>query len=163
LPLPKNLLVLCEDDAYLAFFHGFRKHFSINSGIIKELPIAGGWEKGVDKLKDPKSTARMMLKKYTTSYILLLIDSDMQVNRIDEIMNSSDLACIKDRLFILSAIEEAEPLNKKLGGGLKEAAGGRLAESCHAQDCKLWKDTLDLHHNLPQIQRIRDKLPELFQ
>lgn len=157
-----NLLILCEDQAYLDFFHGFRLHHAINSNITKELAVAGGWETAVASLKNPKSIARMTLHKFPKSHLLLLIDSDQNSQRIDDIINDPDLALIQNRLFILSAYDEAEPLHSSLGGGLQEATGAKLAESCHSQNCDLWKNAPDLKHNLAQIQRLKDALPELF-
>jgi len=92
------------------------------------------------------------MRRYTSRYIILLLDFDNQSDRADRVKAKipNDLS---DRVFLLGAKSEPEAL-KQAGLGSYETIGKILAKECRDGTPDLWSYDL-LHHNANEIDRLK--------
>ena len=147
-----HLLILPEDDANREIANGFVNNLKINERIIQILPIADGWTKAVNQLKDDY-IPRMY--QCTERRIVLLIDFDQRENRFDYVKKEipKDL---QDRVFILGVQSNPENLRNSTQKSF-EAIGETLADNCADNIDDLWGHEL-LQHNSGELERMRESI-----
>lgn len=148
-----HLLILPEDDAYRDMANGFVKHFAI---ILRKIQIekpARGW---LDLLECFSKEYVQGVRTYPERHILLLLDLDGQSERGSRLFDKIPID-IKDRVFFLCGLNEAEDIKRELGSGHFEVIGERLAQSCY--------DVAHANSNSPwlcqQLQYNKDELVRL--
>jgi hypothetical protein len=147
-----HLYVVPEDKADKDFAVGFELDPRLVVGSFQVMPLAGGWLKVLDLIRDeyiPK------LQKNQFSHVLGIIDCDGDHERIE-----NELAKFPDevagRIFLLGAIQTPEVFRQKIGDK-SERIGERMAEECFNASYDLWAHE-DLEHVSNEIQRAKDVL-----
>lgn len=160
--LRPHIWVLPEDDANRQIATEFLLRVESNQQA-RVLEPAGGWGKVLDEFK---SMHAVKMEKYKERLLVLLIDSDDDVHRIEnskaEIRkNLADRVSIADRVFIIGALDEPEDL-KRSGLGSFEDIGSKMAQDCRDNTNTLWGHEL-LQHNSAELARLRQHVrPILF-
>lgn len=153
-----HLLVIPEDDANREIVNGFRNHLSVRSRQVQVENVAGGWIKALDLFEDEHAEA---MRKNACRHVLILIDLDGRVNRIEEARQKipEDLA---DRVFIMGSLATPERLAATLGMS-KEKVGESLADACVGRGTGTWTTGM-LAHNGPELARMQESIcPHLLQ
>ena len=158
----QHLLILSEDDAYKDIANGFVNHFAIIGNQVHIAQSAGGWGELLDLFSKKYLDD---VRKYKERFVLLLLDLDGELNRTSQILTAipSD---VKDRVFFLCCLGEAEGIKKELGHGKFEDFGKRLAESCYNSTYdkfdSIW-GCQQLNHNNVELTRLATAVhPLLF-
>lgn len=144
-----HVLVLPEDDANRQIANGFLLEASLRADKIQILPVAGGWNTLLERFK---SDYDFSLQKYPHRYMVLLIDFDGKVNRL-ELVKARIPESLRNRVFVLGALNEPEYL-RKAGLGSYEAIGMALAKDCCENTDTIWNHNL-LKHNAVELARLR--------
>lgn len=142
-----HLLILPEDDANRQVANGFCGRFGTRQ--IQVLQEARGWT-SVCRIFEDDYIGYM--RRYPGAYMVLVVDFDGQVGRIDE-MRSHIPEDLAPRVFVLGALTEPERL-RSAGLGHFEAIGDGMASDCPPVPAGLWSHPL-LLHNLNEIARFR--------
>lgn len=150
----KHLLILSEDDAYKDIANGFVNHYAIVGTQIHIAQSAGGWR---ELLTLFTQTYLGDVRKYQERHVLMLLDLDGdQKNRTSEILEAIPND-VKDRVFFLCCLDEAEDFKRELGYGKFENFGERLAESCYCSTYggldPIW-GCMQLNHNNDELIRL---------
>jgi hypothetical protein len=143
-----HVLVLPEDRANADMVNGFLLHPHLNERSIQVLPYAHGW---LTVLEQFKADLAPKMRQYSQRGVILLIDFDREVGRLDRVMQDipDDL---RDRVFILGVLSEPEKLKRILGKSYEEI-GEDLAMNCPDNPGELWQHDL-LKHNQPELGRL---------
>jgi len=153
-----HVMVLPEDDANKDIVNGFLLDPSLNARAIQVLPPAGGWANVFARFKD---THIGLLHKYSARHLVLLIDFDGQMDERMQIFLQACPADVRDRVYLLGACDEPEPLRKDCGVSL-EKIGERLGKACADGEEGLWAHAM-LAHNQAELNRlIANVKPFLF-
>jgi hypothetical protein len=153
-----HVLVIPEDDADSRLANGFLLEPSLILQRIQVLPVAGGW---IDVLNLFESNHLASMDRYTSRFLVLLIDFDDQEDRLG-VAQARIPERLRDRVFILGALSEPEKL-KSAGLGSYEAIGLALARDCYLGTETTWSHRL-LRHNASELGRLRHLVrPILFQ
>ena len=143
-----HLLIVPEDDANRQIVNGFVLSIPGNPRHVQVEPPAGGWRKAVERFQEE---IQPTLSQYPGRLVLLLIDCDGDVTRLDEVKRIVAPA-FADRVFVLGAGTEPERLRKDLGR--YEEIGGMVAAHCADGTGDVWEHAF-LSHNLPEVKRMR--------
>lgn len=155
-----HIKVLPEDDANRQLANGFllevgrmevdRKEVDrTRQRQMQVLPVAGGWQ-NVLNLFISDHVAEM--EKYSTRFMILLIDFDGKEDRL----NNAKVAIpnhLTDRVFILGVWSEPEAL-KRATLDSYETIGRNLARDCLEETDTTWEHNL-LRHNGGELDRLR--------
>lgn len=149
------MLVLPEDDANRQLATGFDLNVSSPQYRVEE--GAGGWHRVCECFV---SDHLIPMQKYTERYMVLLIDFDNDLSRLEtvKLQIPDDIA---DRVFVIGARNNPEAL-KRAGLGSYETIGSLLADDCRGETEVTWSHDL-LRHNEGELTRLRDAVrPFLF-
>lgn len=149
-----HLLLLPEDEANRQIANGFQLEFPTRQLRI-EAP-AGGWLRAVERVD---SDYRGYLRDFPEAQLVILIDLDGDLER-PALVRSRLSEDVRDRVFILGAANEPEDL-RRAGLGSYEAIGTAMARDCRDGSLAVWGQE-GLRHNLPEAQRLRERLGWLF-
>ncbi len=153
-----HVLVIPEDGANRQLANGFALVPGLNSTCIDVRPEAGGWPK---VLSDFKSVHEAGLRKYPLRHLVLLIDFDDAVEERTRRFKTEFPPDVADRVYLLGARSEPEPLRKACGLSL-ERIGTGLANTCVDGTPGLWEHDL-LVHNQSELDRLTASVkPFLF-
>jgi hypothetical protein len=153
-----HVLVLPEDDANRQIANGFVTNDDLIPRAIQILPIAGGWRKVVDALKNEYFTS---LRRYPERRLVLLIDFDNDLSRPVSIKDQIP-GDISDRVFILGVLSEPEELKAQMGYQGLESIGESLSRDCSDNTQIVWGHELLNHNQEELIRLIRLVKPFLF-
>jgi len=152
-----HVLVLPEDDADRQLANGFALHFGVDTRSIQVLPIAGGWEKVVERFYTEHSTK---MQHNMLVHAVLLLDFDGRSERFQQV-HTAIPGDLRDRVFVIGLWTEPEDLFAE-GLPTKEELGEALASECFQNRRELWNHRL-LMHNSQELIRMNDVLrPILF-
>ena len=152
-----HLLVLPEDDANQQIANGFLKYSNLNNRVIQVLPEASGWRDVIEKFKNNYAST---MRQYSARFIVLLIDFDNTVNRLEKI-NQDIPEDLKDRVFVIGVQSNPEDLKKSINKNF-EGIGLNLANDCDDDTKELWSHQL-LKHNQAELNRLNSNVkPFLF-
>ena len=152
-----HLLVLPEDDANRQIANGFLRHSNLNNRVIQVLPEASGWRDVIEKFKNNYAST---MRQYSLRFIVLLIDFDNTVNRLEKI-NQDIPEDLKDRVFVIGVQSNPEDLKKSINKNF-EGIGLNLANDCDDDTKELWSHQL-LKHNQAELNRLNSNVkPFLF-
>ncbi|MDR0564379.1 MAG: hypothetical protein LBG78_05525 [Azoarcus sp.] len=153
----KHLKIIAEDDSCRQLANGLMNVVS-NNRAIDSIEISDGWLKSFDFFSD-KEIER--LKKFNNRILLLIIDSDNNVDSRFKKFKEKVPDEFKDRVYLLSSKGESEDLRSYFksvfGKNSLELIGEKLAESCHRGKFDLWNCD-QLKHNKPEIHRFYDSV-----
>lgn len=153
-----HVMVLPEDDANRQIVNGFLLDPSLNPRAIQVLPPAGGWTKVLDDFVEDHVPP---LRRYPNRHLVLLIDFDTHVEDRMTRYQQNCPADVRDRVYLLGAQDEAEPLRKDCGVSL-ETIGERLGQACADGEEGLWAHAM-LAHNQAELNRLIQNIkPFLF-
>ncbi|MDP1748975.1 MAG: hypothetical protein Q8L22_05930 [Reyranella sp.] len=143
-----HILVLPEDDANRQLANGFV--LNIATAQIQVLREVGGWARVRDRFASDHVDS---MRKYPGRYMVLLIDFDGYIQRLQEMkaVIPQDLA---NRVFIFGARSEPEDL-KRARLGTYETIGKAMAEDCRNGTQEMWAHNL-LEHNQGELARMRN-------
>lgn len=148
-----HLVAIPEDDANRQILNGFRNHLGVNSQKIQSEHSAGGWMKVLDNFKADHVPGMV---KFPKRYLLMLIDFDGDVDRLETAQNYIPEG-LKDRVFVLGCLHEPEELCAKVRLS-KEAIGEALANACIVDETAgeedLWHHS-ELKHNRAELERMK--------
>ena len=142
-----HIYVLSEDQANRNILTGFLLSVPKNTRQIQALPFKRG---KFDVLGDFRQVYESKLRNYEYSFAVLLLDFDNNAQFGQQILERIDEA-VRDRVFVLGAIDEPERLRSELGNF--ETIGGKLAADCIDQTAHTWGHA-QLKHNLIEIKRM---------
>jgi len=147
-----HILVLPEDRANSEIANGFTLNDRLDINLIQVLPYVRGWKTVVDKFTNKYVST---MRQYQHTNILLLIDFDDRIDRLDYIKQKipQDLM---HRVFILGVLSEPEKLKKHLQMDF-ESIGESLSTDCSENTYLLWKHDL-LKHNKAELDRMIDSV-----
>jgi hypothetical protein len=151
--LRPHILVLPEDDANRQIANGFVQNYNLNDRAIQILPIANGWLKVVEKFK---SDHLQNMYRYPDRVMILLIDCDNHINRINDTKLNEIPPDLHDRVFILGVKSEPEKLKQNVSGGF-EAVGTNLSNDCVNNTSNAWGHEL-LVHNAVELNLMTPKV-----
>lgn len=134
---PPEILIKPEDDPNRQLAIGFLQHFAVDDRRLKVLPVAGGWLKAVDWLRE---TGKDRLKRRPNRQIVVMIDGDGDADRFAKATEDVP-ETLRDRVFVIGCRREPEQLKREVGGSY-EQIGTRLANGCHDKEYKLWRQAL---------------------
>ena len=144
-----HLLVMPEDDDNRQIVNGFLIEASVNKRSLQVLPLAKGWDKAFDSVKEEYST---QMRKYPECRIVLLIDFDHDTGRLEKNKHRIP-ADLSDRVFVIGVLSrKPKDLCKEIGMNL-EKVGEELAKNCADNIPGLWDHGL-LRHNKPELERM---------
>lgn len=153
-----HVMVLPEDDANRQIVNGFLLDPSLNERAIQVLPVAGGWNK---VYRDFEVSHVPQLRQYPNRHLVLLIDFDGLVADRMQLFQQICPADVRDRVYLLGAQDEPEPLRKERGVSL-EKIGEQLGADCADGQSGLWAHDM-LKHNQVELDRlIQNVKPFLF-
>ncbi len=147
----KHLFILPEDDANSQLAHGFLEHHGIQHRRVQVSNPAGGWGEVLKKFKADYLN-RMRKDKDKEIKMLLLIDFDNDMKRLERIRNEDIPKDVSDRVFVLGVLSEPEKLRTKIRKSFAEI-GRILAEGCPNSRNELWSHEL-LRHNEAELDRM---------
>lgn len=144
-----HILIWYEDDAYRQIVNGFIKNPALNYRAINvpHEPF-GGWRNVADEL-DNLDIYKM--SRYTQRHLLLLVDYDNNVGRLNYIQNKIP-ENLSDRIFILGVLSESEELKRNIRKDF-EKIGMALAQDCADNTRSMWAHDL-LKHNESELDRM---------
>lgn len=143
-----HILVLPEDRANEEIANGFIQIPNVNSRTIKIERPAGGWKKVLKKFEEEHIA---VMRQYTKSRVVLLIDFDQCKDRL-EYVNSQIPDDLKERVFVLGVFSNPEILRNDVGKNF-EGIGEALANNCSDNTNDLWDHEL-LKHNKIELDRL---------
>jgi hypothetical protein len=151
--------VLPEDDANRQIAVGFTLEASVKSRNIEVLPVAGGWTAIRDSFENHYNND---LQKHPHCLMVLLVDFDNQgARRLESVLSVVD-SSLKNRVFVLGALDEPERLKAALKIPSYEKIGRALAKECSNATLTTWEHSL-LSHNRPELTRMAPHVrPILF-
>ena len=144
----EHILVLPEDRANEEIANGFIQISNVNSRTIKIERPAGGWTKVLKKFKEEHIA---VMRQYTKSRVVLLIDFDQREDRLSYV-NSQIPDDLKERVFVLGVFSNPEILRNDVGKNF-EGIGEALANNCSDNTNDLWEHEL-LKHNKIELDRL---------
>lgn len=144
-----HVLVLPEDDANRQLATGFLLDDSLRTRNIKVLEEVGGWAALLDRFTSDHVVG---MEKYPDRIMILLVDFDGNVNRLEAIKARIPQS-LAARVFILGALREPEEL-RTAGLGTYEAIGKAMAADCREGTSTIWGHPL-LRHNQEELERLR--------
>ncbi len=152
-----HIHILPEDAADEDLANGFLLAPGLNQRLFLVLRPAGGWRK---VLEDFEAIYAAEMSRYTSRYMVLLIDFDEQDDRYEEAQKviPSEL---KDRVFILGVRSEPENLQQLLNHTSREKIGEMLADGCPDKISEIWSNDL-LKHNLEELKRVPAELKSIL-
>jgi hypothetical protein len=143
-----HVFVLPEDDANRQVANGFRLEPSLRDHRIHVLEEAGGWNEVLERF-DSIYAAEM--DRFPHRLMVLLIDLDGRIDRLESAKTRIP-AHLKDRVFILGALNEPEDLRRELG--TFEDIGLAMAQDCREGTDTVWGHRLS-RHNAGEINRLK--------
>jgi hypothetical protein len=151
------VIVLPEDDANRQIANGFLLDPSIKLRNIQVLQPAGGWGKVLDSFLNDHIAE---LRKWPQRHLVLLIDFDDHVEERTQQFVHQFPEDVRDRVFLLGAKGEPEPLRKQCRDSL-ENIGKELAGECYRDETNLWNHQL-LSHNAAERVRLNVKVKTIL-
>ncbi|MFE8645632.1 hypothetical protein ACFX58_11155 [Sphingomonas sp. NCPPB 2930] len=147
-----HVLVLPEDGADREIANGFLMSLSLrHPHRIDILLSAGGWPAVRDSLAKQYIA---YLRKYVYAHLVLLIDFDNKVQQRWSQFTPHIPADVKDRVYLVGALDEPEKLRRALNWALtREAIGKTLADECANGTGQLWQHP-HMAHNANERQRL---------
>jgi hypothetical protein len=153
-----HVYVIPEDRANEQIANGFIGHDQVRDSKIQVLPTAGGWSSVLETFKTEYVP---YLRNNNNGYVILLIDFDSKYENRRKRCDDDVPADVKDRVFVVGAIETHERLRRALSSNY-EAIGELLAEDCFKGTSDVWGHD-HLNHNQPDLQRLLQSVrPILF-
>ncbi len=154
----EHLVVLPEDDANRQIVLGFLLNSEVINRVIQVKNSLGGWTKVKGALTDEYVS---LLRQFKLKMVLLLIDFDMDKDRLSKIQEEIP-AELRDRVFVLGSLSNAEALREIPDVKSLEGIGKALAQDCVDKTKKVWEHDL-LAHNQDELARmIKIVKPFLF-
>ena len=152
-----RLIVLPEDEANQQIANGFYLNPSIDHRAIDIDNVAGGWLKVLSKFTDEYVP---IMRKYSKSLVVLLVDFDQQVNRLESLAHliPKDLT---EKVFVLGALSDPEKLKRALKMSLEEI-GKSLAKDCEEKTYETWGHDLLKHNHSELLKMMKSVRPFLF-
>ena len=126
-----HIVVVPEDQATRQLGNGLSNAFPSIINRIKLLREAGGWPDAIATINDLK------LDKYPKRRVLLIIDLDLDANRLGFIRSQPEISKYNNRIFILGSFQAVEQLKTVCGDNDLENVGQKLGE-----DCNFWNHPL---------------------
>ncbi|HAG81331.1 MAG TPA: hypothetical protein DCL61_09180 [Cyanobacteria bacterium UBA12227] len=153
----EHILVLPEDRANEEIANGFIQIPNVNSRTIKIERPAGGWKKVLKKFEEEHIA---VMRQYTKSRVVLLIDFDQRDDRLSYV-NSQIPDDLKERVFVLGVFSNPESLRNDVGKNF-EGIGEALANNCSDNTNDLWEHELLKHNKIELNRMISSVKPFLF-
>ena len=152
-----HIHILPEDAANEELANGFLLAPGLNERLCDVLRPAGGWRK---VLEDFEAVHTAEMRRYSSRYMVLLIDFDEQTDRYEEAQRviPSEL---KERVFVFGAWSEPEKLRRVLNITSYETIGTTLADGCPDKVSETWNNDL-LKHNLEELKRVPAELKSIL-
>lgn len=157
-----HVFVLPEDDANRQLADAF--HEKVDWDRYRQMQVleeAGGWHNVLHLFE---STHRAEMDRYPYRFMVLLIDFDNDVDRLD-IAKATIPDRLTDRDFILGCLSEPEALKTDRRTSY-ETIGSEMAKACQEPIDKvdtIWEHPL-LQHNKGELERLREHIcPILFE
>jgi hypothetical protein len=144
-----HVLVLPEDKANGDIATGFQ--LEVPFECYRQMQIlkpAGGWLAVLSVFNSEHVNA---MQAYPRRYMVLLIDSDGEKDRIDKV-TAKIPTHLRDRVFILGSLVDPEALKAEIGS--YETIGRALAADCRQGTSDTWNHQL-LIHNQSEVERLR--------
>jgi hypothetical protein len=139
-----HVLVLAEDDANRQIANGFLLDPCLRPRNIQVLSPSGGWSK---VHRDVHADHIEGLRKYKDRHLVLLVDFDGNVEERAAYFRDSFPEDIRDRVYLLGASSEPEPLRRACRNSLEEV-GKILARECFQDESELWGHPLLMHNEI---------------
>ncbi len=149
--------MLPEDRANEEIANGFIQIPNVNSRTIKIERPAGGWKKVLKKFEEEHIA---VMRQYTKSRVVLLIDFDQRDDRLSYV-NSQIPDDLKERVFVLGVFSNPESLRNDVGKNF-EGIGEALANNCSDNTNDLWEHELLKHNKIELNRMISSVKPFLF-
>lgn len=163
-----NLLILCEDAINRDIAKGFILGLHDLHGFLNPSPIethhelAAGWCKAIDNLENSWINK---LQDNPNLFLLVLIDSDGRMDRIQEIKSKLPNDLI-NRISVMGCFHQPETLKKQAHTAIKqmdkkakvsdENVGKALFQHCKDNpENNLWHSD-ELKHNLAEIEQLKE-------
>lgn len=145
-----HILVLPDDDANRQIANGFLLDPFIDLRRIDVREEAGGWNEVIERFC---SVYAAEMVRFPKRLMVLVIDLDGRLDRIEDATKRipEDL---RDRVFIVGALNEPEDLRKDLGS--YEQIGLCIARDCREGANSIWTHKM-LSHNEPEINRLCER------
>jgi hypothetical protein len=147
-----HLLIIPEDEANRQIMTGFNTHLDVNSRRIQVEPVAGGWKKALEVFKSDHVAAMV---KYDKRHVLILIDLDEHIERLEEAKNYIP-ENLRERVFVMGCLDEPERVRAAIGTS-KEELGESLAEACLRGHGEVWQNEI-LAHNQEELGRMKSTI-----
>jgi hypothetical protein len=148
-----HLFVLPEDDANRQIANGF--FLALAEGRSQRqfyiLEEAGGWNEAVERFCNVYAAE---MDKVPARLMVLVIDLDHHLDRIQQVKNRIP-EHLRDRVFVLGALDEPESLREDLGS--YEKIGLAIARDCSEGTDSVWTHR-HLRHNASEVARLRDQI-----
>lgn len=144
----QHVFVLPEDDANRQLANGFL--LDVSTRQIQILPEVGGWAEVRDRFASDHVDD---MRKYSSRFMILLIDLDNRINRLQTTKKVIPEDLI-DRVFVLGSRSEPEAL-RQAGLGSYETIGRAMADDCRSGTQAVWAHDL-LRHNEGELVRLRN-------
>ena len=154
-----HICVLPEDDYNARIADEFLQNLPEKSlRVIQVMPVTGGWLKAVECFEQEYIPR---LRNFSRSHVLLAIDFDHDVASRLRYVSTRIPSDVRDRVFVLGSLDEAEDLRRSLGD--IKLIGSKMTEACRTDEPGIWSSPL-LQHNAPELERLRHTVrPFLFQ
>jgi hypothetical protein len=149
-----HVMVLPEDDANRQIAIGFQNKI-VNGRQFQILSPSGGWTHVRDSFI---RTHNPMMKLWPKRFMVLLVDFDEKLNRVEAVMAEVDPA-VCERVFVLGSLKDPEDLRATLGNF--ETIGQNLATDCSKNTTQIWSHPL-LQHNTQELERMNSTLREIL-
>ena len=152
-----HVYVVPEDDADRQIADGFLPHHEVRARQVQVVPPAGGWGRAIEVFE---AEYVRHLREYHAGHVVLFIDFDMKdVDRRRHVEEAVP-ADLKDRVFVVGALNGPETLKRELSLSFEEIGLG-LADDCHVRRRTLW-DHGQLRHNGGELDRMNAALRKII-
>ncbi len=143
-----HVYVLPEDDANRQVANGFLLEPSLADTKIRVLEEAGGWNAVIERFC---SIYAAEMDRLPERFMVLIIDFDGKIDRL-ETAKKRIPEHLRERVFIIGALNEPEDLKQDLGA--YEKIGLAMAADCREGTNTTWGHE-QLRHNSAEIDRLR--------
>jgi hypothetical protein len=144
-----HVFVLPEDDANRQLANGFL--LGLDPSVQRRIQVleeVGGWYEVLGRFVSDHLAG---LDRYTNRFIVLLIDFDGHIDRLDTAKGMIPER-LMERVFVLGALIEPEDL-KRAHLGSYETIGLEMARDCREGTGTIWEHDL-LRHNATELARL---------
>jgi hypothetical protein len=149
-----HVIVIPEDDADRQLAVGFLQHATIDARAIQVMPLANGWARLLDKLRDRHIDD---LRRFPNAHVVLLMDFDDHISERRQALENvladfDDRGQWESRVYLLGSATDPEQLARQFRL-TKAKIGEQLAEECDREEFILWENEL-LAHNRETRERL---------